>query len=303
MVTPKQPENAQGVARPKSPDNYEDFSATRLYLNEIGFHPLLSKEEEQSTARAALTGDKSARDTLVTSNLRLVVHVARRYVGRGLDFNDVVEEGNFGLMHAVEKFDPEKGFRFSTYATWWIRQHIERAIMNQSRIIRLPVHIIKEMNTCLRAAKSLEQEHSGKVSTEQVAIHMDKPVKIVKAMQAFSHANVSSLDTILNDDTTTSLVDMVACEGIATPTEHHENEAINVLVDKWLAELSDKERDVICYRFGLRQHDTLTLEGIGEQIGLTRERVRQIQLQALDSLKKMCTKKGIKDISFLGKEA
>jgi RNA polymerase nonessential primary-like sigma factor len=271
---------------------------TTMYLSEIGFSPLLTAEEEVKYGRLALQGDVPASHRMISSNLRLVVKIARRYLNRGMDFLDLIEEGNLGLMRAVEKFDPERGFRFSTYATWWIRQTIERAIMNQTRTIRLPVHVVKELNVYLRAAKELAKTSEKTVTPEDIARSIDKPLEDVKKMIALNE-HMASIDSPLGSDTTKSLAETIADEGVDSPEEIHSENSLRETVDKWLDELSEKQCAVICRRFGLRGHDRDTLEGVGKQIGLTRERVRQIQLDTLRTLRTILSKQGIHDISFL----
>ncbi len=271
---------------------------TQMYLNEIGYSPLLSSEEEIKYSRLALKGDEDARHRMISSNLRLVVKIARRYINRGMDFLDLIEEGNLGLMRAVEKFDPERGFRFSTYATWWIRQTIERAIMNQTRTIRLPVHVVKELNIYLRAAKELAKDNDKHISPEDIAELVDKPLEDVKKMIALNE-HMSSIDSPIGHDTTKPLLETIADETIGDPETIHSNDNLKQTVDNWLSELNEKQCDVIVRRFGLRGHDKDTLEGVGKAIGLTRERVRQIQLDALRTLRNIMSNQGIDDISFL----
>lgn len=271
---------------------------TQMYLNEIGFSPLLSPEEEVKYGRLVLKGDEDARHRMISSNLRLVVKIARRYINRGMDFLDLIEEGNLGLMRAVEKFDPELGFRFSTYATWWIRQTIERAIMNQTRTIRLPVHVVKELNIYLRAAKELAKDSDQHINPEQIAAMVDKPIEDVKKMIALNE-HMGSIDSPIGHDTTKPLVETIADDSTDSPETAHSNESLRATVDSWLEQLNANQREVIVRRFGLRGHDRDTLEGVGKAIRLTRERVRQIQLDALRSLRSIMSNQGIDDISFL----
>lgn len=271
---------------------------TQMYLNEIGYSPLLTPEEEIKYGRLVAKGDEDARHRMISSNLRLVVKIARRYINRGMDFLDLIEEGNLGLMRAVEKFDPELGFRFSTYATWWIRQTIERAIMNQTRTIRLPVHVVKELNVYLRAAKELAKDSDQHINPEQIAAMVDKPIEDVKKMIALNE-HMGSIDSPIGHDTTKPLVETIADETIADPETAHSNDNLRATVDSWLDQLNENQREVIVRRFGLRGHDRDTLEGVGKAIRLTRERVRQIQLDALRSLRAIMSNQGIDDISFL----
>jgi RNA polymerase nonessential primary-like sigma factor len=265
--------------------------ATRLYLKEIGFSPLLTAEQEVHYARLALKGDQAARKRMIESNLRLVVKIARRYMNRGLALLDLIEEGNLGLIRAVEKFDPERGFRFSTYATWWIRQTIERGIMNQTRTIRLPVHILKEINIYLRAARYLSQKLDHEPTPEEVANLLDKPIDDVKAMMGLNE-RVASVDAPLDADPDRSLLDAIADERTPDPEKILQDEDLHAQIEAWLNELNDKQREVVERRFGLNGREIATLEQVGADIGVTRERVRQIQVEALRKLRGMLEKKG-----------
>lgn len=284
--------------RKRKPRAEQVQDVTRLYLNEIGFSPLLSAEEEVKFSKAAQAGDEASRKRMIESNLRLVVKIARRYHNRGLDFLDVVAEGNFGLMHAVEKFDPERGFRFSTYATWWIRQSIERAIMNQSRTIRLPVHIIKELNIYLRAAKQLAKEKEGKPTYEEIAALVDKPIEEVKNLMSVQDDAIS-YDVPIGGESEASLLDVLADDNKhADPVEALHHETLEDNIDKILAMLSETQREVIIRRFGLKGHDKETLERVGQAVDLTRERVRQIQLEGLKRLHQIMIKENISSEFF-----
>ncbi len=260
------------------------MDATRLYLSEIGFSPLLTAEEEVFYARKAQKGDESARKRMIESNLRLVVKIARRYLNRGLALLDLIEEGNLGLIRAVEKFDPERGFRFSTYATWWIRQTIERAIMNQTRTIRLPIHVVKEINVYLRASRQLAQNLDHEPTPEEIAEVVDKPVEDVKRMLGLNE-RVTSVDVPLGRDADKSLLDAIPDENNTDPSDILQDADMRGNIDVWLAQLSEKQREVLERRFGLHGHDVSTLEEVGNQIGVTRERVRQIQIEALKRLR------------------
>ena len=268
------------------------LDATQLYLNEIGFSPLLTPEEEVFFARLAMKGDEGGRKRMIESNLRLVVKIARRYVNRGLSLLDLIEEGNLGLIRAVEKFDPERGFRFSTYATWWIRQTIERAIMNQTRTIRLPIHVVKELNVYLRAARELTQKLDHEPSAEEIATLLDKPVEDVKHMLSLNE-RVTSVDTPLGYDSDKSLLDTIADYQVSDPAEMLQDDDLRESLSQWLSELSDKQREVVARRFGLHGYETSTLEEVGKEIGLTRERVRQIQVEALRRLRDILEKHGL----------
>lgn len=268
-----------------------ELDATRLYLNEIGFSPLLTAEEEVYFARLAQRGEDAARRRMIESNLRLVVKIARRYMNRGLALLDLVEEGNLGLIRAVEKFDPERGFRFSTYATWWIRQTIERAIMNQTRTIRLPIHVVKEINSYLRAARHLAQTLDHEPTAEEVANVLDKSPDDVKRMFQLNE-RVASVDVPLGKDTDRSLLDAIPDENNPDPAALLQDEDVMEHIDLWLAQLNDKQRAVVERRFGLHGNKISTLEEVGEEIGVTRERVRQIQMDALKRLREILEKEG-----------
>ena len=269
---------------------------TQLYLNEIGANPLLSATEELRLARLVRKGDFAARQKMIEHNLRLVVNIAKHYLNRGIPLLDLVEEGNLGLIHALEKFDPERGFRFSTYATWWIRQNIERAIMSQSRTIRLPVHVVKELNQVLRTLRHLEASGNGESSPDEIAQLLDKPVEEVRQILAFNE-HTASLDAPLEIDPNLSIGESLADEQAESPeAQLHSNEVEN-LVATWIGQLNDKQRTVIEWRYGLNGRDVRTLEELAEFLGLTRERVRQIQLEALAQLRRILKRKGVsKDI-------
>ena len=272
----------------------EAMDATRIYLGEIGFSPLLSAEEEVYYARRAQKGDEAARKRMIESNLRLVVKIARRYINRGLPLLDLIEEGNLGLIHAVEKFDPERGFRFSTYATWWIRQTIERGIMNQTRTIRLPIHVIKEINLYLRAARRLAQQLDREPTTEEIAVELDKPIEDVKRMLGLNE-RIASVDTPIGREGDRSLLDAIPDDNNSDPSFLLQNEDLNSVVDKWLCKLSDKQKEVVERRFGLNGHEKATLEEVGNSIGVTRERVRQIQMDALRRLRQILESEGLSE--------
>ena len=271
------------------PDGQLD--ATRLYLSEIGFSPLLTAEEEVYFSRLAQKGDESGRKRMIESNLRLVVKIARRYLNRGLALLDLIEEGNLGLIRAVEKFDPERGFRFSTYATWWIRQTIERAIMNQTRTIRLPIHVVKEINVYQRAARHLAQSLDHEPMPEEIAELLDKPIEDVKRMMGLNE-RVTSVDVPLGRDADKSLLDAIPDENNIDPSDLLQDEDIRNNIDLWLNKLSDKQREVVERRFGLHGYDVSTLEEVGAEIGVTRERVRQIQIEALKRLREILEGQG-----------
>jgi RNA polymerase nonessential primary-like sigma factor len=271
--------------------------ATRLYLSEIGVSPLLTADEEKKFARLAKGGDEAARHRMIESNLRLVVKIARRYINRGLPLLDLIEEGNLGLIHAVEKFDPERGFRFSTYATWWIRQTIERAIMNQSGSVRLPIHVIKDINTCLRAASCLRQRQDRDPTIAEIARHLERDVADVERLMAL-HERVT-LRSGNVDETGSGPVDRLRARRDSEPPRCAQKDDLNDIVDRWVCELNEKQREVVERRFGLHGYRRETLERIGEEIGVTRERVRQIQLEALKNLRAMMESNGISGDAIL----
>lgn len=268
--------------------------ATQHYLNQIGTRPLFCSAEELHFATRAKLGDFEARQKMIEHNLRLVVSIAKHYINRGVALLDMIEEGNLGLMHAIDKFEPERGFRFSTYATWWIRQSIERAIMNQARTIRLPVHVVRELNQILRAKYHLEaQQRDGRdAAIEDIAHLVDRPIDEVQDILALSE-HATSLDTPLDNDPQSSLMDMLPGDSEDTPdilAEHHE---MTVQVRDWLSRLPDKQRIVIVRRFGLDNDDPATLETLADEMGITRERVRQIQQEALIKLKRSFVSRGV----------
>jgi RNA polymerase nonessential primary-like sigma factor len=287
-------ESAAKTRRPRkssSPTASDSHDPTRLYLSEIGASPLLTAKEEVHYARLAQKGDEEARKRMIESNLRLVVKIARRYMNRGLAFLDLIEEGNLGLIRAVEKFDPERGFRFSTYATWWIRQTIERAIMNQTRTIRLPIHIVKEINVYLRAARGLAQQLDHEPSAEEIATLLDKPIEDVERMLGLNERTAST-DTKIMADSGKTLLDTIPDNNMQDPTELLQENDVHTSIDEWLGQLNDKQREVVERRFGLHGHTVSTLEEVGREIGVTRERVRQIQMDALRRLKKILEAEG-----------
>lgn len=275
------------------------MDATQIYLSEIGFSPLLTAEEEITYGRLVLKGDEPARQKMIESNLRLVVKIARRYLNRGLPLLDLIEEGNLGLMKAVEKFDPNRGFRFSTYATCWIRQTIERAIMNQTRTIRLPIHVVKELNVYLRAARQLTQQLDHEPSPEEIAEMLDKPIEDVQKMLGLND-KVMSVDTPIGFDENKSLLDTLADEKSVNPAEQLTDEDLNQHIERLLDKLNFNQQQVIIRRFGLRGFDKATLEDVGAEIGLTRERVRQIQVEALKVLRTELEDLGLTHDDLLG---
>lgn len=268
-----------------------ELDATRMYLSEIGFSSLLSAEEEVHYARLSLKGDEAARTRMIVSNLRLVVKISRRYMNRGLALLDLIEEGNLGLMRAVEKFDPERGFRFSTYATWWIRQTIERALMNQTRTIRLPIHVVKEINIYLRAARQLAQKLDREPSPEDVAEMLDRPIEDVQRMLGLNE-RIASVDASAERDSDRTLLDTIPDEQNPDPSLILQDDDVQRHIDTWLGQLNDKQRAVVERRFGLYGREISTLEQVGDEIGVTRERVRQIQIEALRRLRQILEREG-----------
>jgi RNA polymerase nonessential primary-like sigma factor len=301
-LTPEEAEAAQQAAAENAADTSEELASailgesqvdvTQLYLNEIGKAPLLTAVEEAALARLTVKGDFEARQTMIERNLRLVVNIAKHYANRGLTLLDLVEEGNLGLIHALEKFDPERGFRFSTYATWWIRQNIERAIMNQSRTIRLPVHIIKELNIYLRAKRHLETHGVTDASADDIAALTGHPVEDVRRIMQLNE-RVASLDAPLDVDPTLSLGEAIADDNAHLPDEMLQLEEIEHHVHEWLTQLNDKQRWVIERRFGLNNCEACTLEDLALELQVTRERVRQIQMESLRILRQLLRRRGV----------
>jgi len=266
-------------------DDIADDSV-RLYLREIGKIPLLSAEEELALAQRVVAGDKDAKDKMAEANMRLVVSIAKRYVGRGLDLLDLIQEGNTGLLRAVEKFDPDKGFKFSTYATWWIRQAITRAIADQARTIRIPVHMVETINKLLRTQRRLTQELNREPTNEEIAaameIEVDKVEHIMKIKQ-----DISSLDASIRDDEEESvLADFIEDEDTISPEESATNQLLKEQVKDMLAALTEREQKIIKLRFGLEDGKQHTLEEVGQEFSVTRERIRQIEAKALAKLRK-----------------
>ena len=284
-------ESAQGVKGSAS-QKHQSLDATQLYLDAIGLPPLLTAEQEVAYARKVVQGDSAARARMIESNLRLVVSIAKRYQNRGLSLLDLFEEGNLGLIRAVEKFDPERGFRFSTYATWWIRQSVERGLMNSSRVVRLPVHIAKELNKYLRAVRELTQQDGRAPSLDAIAKYLNKPVSHIQRMSELNE-HALSLDAANSHDSEMNLLDLLVDENNLDPSEFVQKDDLAKSIDEWISALNQRHREVIVRRFGLRGHDCHTLQEIGTALGLTRERARQIQEEALLRLRGILERNGL----------
>ena len=265
---------------------------TQHYLNDIGAKPLFTPAEEAHWARRARAGEFLARQKMIEHNLRLVVNIAKHYLNRGMPLLDLIEEGNLGLIHAIEKFDPERGFRFSTYATWWIRQSIGRAIMNQSRTIRLPVHVVKEINIVLRAIRHLESANGREFCVDQIAHLIDRPVADVRRVMALNE-RIASLDAPLQVDPSRTVGEVIADDSLVDPDELLQCSEIGDLLGVWVGQLAEKQQQVLQRRYGLAGCEICTLEEIAVDLNLTRERVRQIQIEALDQLRRIIRRGGV----------
>jgi RNA polymerase nonessential primary-like sigma factor len=274
----------------------------QVYLREIRRAPLLSPQQEFETATRARQGDFAARQTMIEHNLRLVVSIAKNYLGRGLPMTDLIEEGNLGLMHAIGKFEPERGFRFSTYASWWIRQNIERSIMHQARLVRLPVHIVRELNQVLKARRALESAAASAgandrpIRADELAAAVGRPVNEVTDLLKFAELPTSldaPVDRHQADAGSESVLDGVADDGSSDPMSLTLSNEVEQLLNHGLDELNEREREVLAGRYGLRDREPETLEVLAERLGLTRERIRQIQQEALLKLKRRMLRNGV----------
>jgi RNA polymerase nonessential primary-like sigma factor len=276
-----------------------DIDPIQLYLNEIGETPLLTADQEVVVARAALAGDEPSRHRMIKSNLRLVVMIAKRYGGRDLPLLDLIEEGNLGLMRAVEKFDPERGFRFSTYATWWIRQNIERALMNHGRTIRLPIHVQKDINKVTRCSRELQRSLRREPSTAEIAnvLHRD-PGEVSNLLKIAEHS--LSVDNHVSEESDRSYVETVPSLVETDPSTILNDKDVQACLVDWLGSLPERQREILARRFGLLGYEASTLEEVGKEVGLTRERVRQIQLDALGRLKRLALRNGLSESVLLG---
>lgn len=268
-----------------------EYDATRLYLKELGTSQLLTPEEEKQYGRLALQGDPIARKKMIESNLRLVVKISRRYLNRGLPLLDLIEEGNLGLIRAVEKFEPDRGFRFSTYATWWIRQTIERALMCQTRTIRLPIHVVKEINVYLKTYRRLACQLHRDPTNEDIAEYLHRPVKTVDKMLKLNE-HITSIDLPFKEESDRSLLECLSEQDQISLPDLLQNERLAISMAEWLELLTDKQQEVIARRYGLNGYDQHTLEEVATIMGVTRERVRQIQIETLRYLRQLLETQG-----------
>ena len=287
LIDEEESEDLDSLTTGQYLDDVSDDSV-RLYLREIGKIPLLSAEEEMDLARRIVEGDKKAKDKMAEANMRLVVSIAKRYSGRGLDFLDLIQEGNTGLLRAVEKFDPDKGFKFSTYATWWIRQAITRAIADQARTIRIPVHMVETINKLLRTQRRMTQELNREPTIEELSKELDmEPEKIEYVIKI--KQDISSLDAGVgrdSEDDDSVLQDFIVDEDTVSPEDSASNQLLKEQVQEILSSLSDREQKIVRMRFGLDNGKNHTLEEVGQEFAVTRERIRQIEAKALAKLRK-----------------
>ena len=287
LIDEEESEDLDSLTTGQYLDDVSDDSV-RLYLREIGKIPLLSAGEEMDLARRIVEGDKKAKDKMAEANMRLVVSIAKRYSGRGLDFLDLIQEGNTGLLRAVEKFDPDKGFKFSTYATWWIRQAITRAIADQARTIRIPVHMVETINKLLRTQRRMTQELNREPTIEELSKELDmEPEKIEYVIKI--KQDISSLDAGVGrdgEDDDSVLQDFIVDEDTVSPEDSASNQLLKEQVQEILSSLSDREQKIVRMRFGLDNGKNHTLEEVGQEFAVTRERIRQIEAKALAKLRK-----------------
>ena len=287
LIDEEESEDLDSLTTGQYLDDVSDDSV-RLYLREIGKIPLLGAEEEMDLARRIVEGDKKAKDKMAEANMRLVVSIAKRYSGRGLDFLDLIQEGNTGLLRAVEKFDPDKGFKFSTYATWWIRQAITRAIADQARTIRIPVHMVETINKLLRTQRRMTQELNREPTIEELSKELDmEPEKIEYVIKI--KQDISSLDAGVGrdgEDDDSVLQDFIVDEDTVSPEDSASNQLLKEQVQEILSSLSDREQKIVRMRFGLDNGKNHTLEEVGQEFAVTRERIRQIEAKALAKLRK-----------------
>ncbi len=286
-------EEAPSDEEEEEEEESSELDVIRAYLHEISHTSLLTFEEEQELAKRIAQGDEKARQRMIEANLRLVVNIGKRYINRGLPLADIIEEGNIGLMKAVERYDPSKGFRFSTYASWWIRQSIERAIINQTKTIRLPVHVAEHINKYLSTVETLIHKLGREPSLKEIADTMKISQKDVEELQQLIRKTYS-LETPVGDKEESYLKDIIADSTITSPAKIAEGISMREEIDRWLSELKEKEREVICLRFGLEGQEPKTLEEIGKKFGLTRERIRQIEAASLAKLRNIIAKRDIK---------
>jgi RNA polymerase nonessential primary-like sigma factor len=283
-------DGGKGATNNKVARSLPDF--TTLYLNEIGRKNLLTADEEFALARKVVSGDRHSKNQMIEANLRLVVTIAKRYLNRGLALLDLIEEGNLGLIRAVEKFNPELGYRFSTYATWWIKQNIDRAVMNQCRTIRLPIHVMKDLNACLKIIRELTEELGRHPHIEEIASRSGKPDKQIRKLL---HHNIhtSSADVPIVSEQEITMMDVLADKDESDPATELQQGDFLLNLEHWIDQLPGKQSEILCRRFGLRGYESSTLEEVGREIGLTRERVRQIQIEALNKLRCILEKEGL----------
>ena len=270
---------------------------TRIYLSEIGRAQLLTADQEKTLTRAARGGCEDSRQRMIECNLRLVVKIARSYINRGLPLLDLIEEGNLGLIRAVEKFDPERGFRFSTYATWWIRQSVERSIMNQCRTVRLPIHIIRELTVYLRATREMEQSLGRRPAVHEVARKLEKPSEALHKLFGYNEPTTSA--DMLTSSGAKSIIETIPDEHNRNPETECADQAAGELLGHWLELLPKQQRIVVEHRFGLHGKGRRTLEEVGQLLGVTRERVRQVQLAALIRLREISRREGVREAPFI----